>query len=439
MIKTVLQGDFYTAVDPRSVAYHAQALIVIDQSGMIERIIESTDADYQTSRQVAQAKDQLVEVPKGQVILPGFIDLHLHAPQWSQAGLALDKPLANWLNDYTFPLEAKYRGLAYAKQVYPDLVQNLLANGTTTVLFFGTIHNPANLVLAQACMDHGLRALIGRVAMDNPEQTPDYYRDASSQVALQATEDFIQQLTALGQGQALAPIPVITPRFVPSCTPTTLQGLGKLATQYDLPIQSHLSESDWEHHYAIEHYGHHDANVLDHFGLLTDRAVMAHATQLTLTDEQLVADRHTAIAHCPISNAYFGNGTLATRRLMDRGIKLGLGSDISGGYSVSLYDNLRQAVTVSQMRTDGVTNQDQGEADARISIRNAFYLATVGGGQSLHLPIGQIAPGFQADLQLVQERPLAPSDPIERLERLLYQTQSNHIKAVMVNGDFVKV
>lgn len=123
---------------------------------------------------------------------------------------------------------------------------------------------------------------------------------------------------------------------------------------------------------------------------------------------------------------------------MQAGVKIGLGSDISGGYSVSIYDNLRQAVTVSQMRVDGVTNQDQGETDSRISILNAFYLATVGGGQSLHLPIGQIAPGFQADLQIVQEKPMAPTEPTDRLSRLLYQTHADQVKNVLVNGDVVK-
>ena len=94
MIKTVLQGDFYTTVDPNTVAYHPQALIVIDQSGMIEGIVEVGDPDYQVTKEKVSADDKLIVVPQGQVILPGFIDLHLHAPQWPQAGLALDKPLA---------------------------------------------------------------------------------------------------------------------------------------------------------------------------------------------------------------------------------------------------------------------------------------------------------------------------------------------------------
>lgn len=116
MIKTVLQGDFYTAVDPNTVAYHPQALIAIDQSGIIERILEVWDPDYQVTKEKVSADDKLIVVPQGQVILPGFVDLHLHAPQWPQAGLALDKPLASWLDDYTFPLEAKYQDLALPKR-----------------------------------------------------------------------------------------------------------------------------------------------------------------------------------------------------------------------------------------------------------------------------------------------------------------------------------
>lgn len=151
-------------------------------------------------------------------------------------------------------MEAKFKDKEYAEKIYYSLIKELLANGTTTGLFFGSIHNEANLILAKICAQLGQRAFIGKVAMDNPEQTPDYYRDQNSQVALQQTEKFIQAMFDL-QNQTKAEItPVITPRFVPSCIEETLQGLGQLAKKYSLPIQSHCSESIWEDHYAIEHY-----------------------------------------------------------------------------------------------------------------------------------------------------------------------------------------
>lgn len=439
MIARVIQGDYYTAVAHDKVALHSQALICVDQQGTIDRIVELGDADYAGIVQQAQREDKLITTADGQVILPGFVDLHVHAPQWPNAGLALDLPLEEWLQHYTFPLEAKYRDPSFAEQVYPTLVQELLNNGTTTVLFFGTIHNQANLILARECMRQGLRSLIGRVVMDNPDQTPEFYRDNSSQAAISDTETFIHQLNDLGNGDALAPVPVITPRFVPSCTDETLRGLGQLAQKYDLPVQSHLSESVWEHHYAIERFGKHDAEVLDQFGLLTDKAVMAHATQLTLADRQLVKSRDTALAHCPISNVYFGNGIMAVKTLMHDHIKVGMGTDISGGYSPSIYDNIRQAVMSSQICQDGVAPDDEGVANSRISMKTAFYLATVGGGESLHLPVGAIEPGYQADLQIVQERFQQPTDNADdRLERLLYQAHRNDVKHVLVNGNLVK-
>lgn len=439
MTTRVIQGDFYSATDANNVEFHSQALICVDDSGTISRIINPGEADYAATVQKATAADQLIKTENDQLILPGFVDLHLHAPQWPNAGLALDLPLEDWLQHYTFPLEAKYANPEFAKKVYPVLVRELLNNGTTTVLFFGTIHNQANLVLAKECMRQGLRSLIGRVAMDNPDQTPEYYRDQSSAAAIRDTEDFIHQLMDLGRGNSLAPVPVITPRFVPSCTDETLAGLGRLAHQYDLPVQSHLSESVWEHHYAIQRFGKHDAEVLDHFGLLTDKSVMAHATQLTTDDRQLVQQRGTALAHCPISNVYFGNGVMATKAMLQEHIKVGMGTDISGGYSPSIYDNIRQAVMSSQMRQDGISPDDHGVLDSRISMKTAFYLATLGGGQSLHLKVGAIQPGYQADLQIVQERFKQPTDNVDnRLERLLYQAHRDDVQHVLVNGNMVK-
>lgn len=438
MITRALVGDAYTPVNANEVAYLPQALIEIDSSGRIDRVTPAADPSYAARLKAAEVQHLVEHLPADQVIWPGFVDLHVHAPQWPQAGLALDKPLAAWLNDYTFPLEAKYDDLAFAKRVYHELVHELLSQGTTTVLFFGTIHTAANLELARQCMQQGLRAAIGRVAMDNPDQTPDYYRDASAGEAVEATERFIHQLKELGAENPLAPLPVITPRFVPSCSDEALAGLGRLAHQYDLPIQTHVSESNWEHQYAIDRFGMHDAAVLDHFGLLTEKAVLAHGTQLAPKDQALLRERGSALAHCPISNAYFGNGVLPVQELLAAGNQVGLGTDISGGYSPSLYDNLRHAVALSQVRNDGVTTQDAGAVGSRISMTTAFYLATLGGARALHLPVGQVQAGCLADLQVVSDRFTRPAEsPQDRFERLMYQTTARELRQVIVHGETV--
>lgn len=374
-----------------------------------------------------------MRIPDGSYLLPGFTDLHIHAPQWPQAGLALDEPLEKWLNKYTFPLEAKFTDLDFAKKVYQSLVQELLANGTTTGLYFGSVQTNANLVLAKICAQLGQQAFIGKVAMDNPEQTPEYYRDDSSQIALAETERFINEMQKLSQQTSAALTPVITPRFVPSCTDETLQGLGALAAKYDLPIQSHCSESIWEDHYAIERFQMRDAQVLDKFNLLTAKSVMAHGTQLNDSDLDLFAQRQTALAHCPISNVYFGNSVMRLNDAHQKNVKVGLGTDISGGFSPSIYRNMQQAIMSSQVL------QDTGKKTARITTANAFYLATIGGASALGIKTGQIKAGFKADFQIVHDQyfNLSSNNPQDIFERLVYHTTKENIKQVYVSGKLV--
>ncbi|WP_203650384.1 guanine deaminase [Secundilactobacillus yichangensis] len=439
----VIEGASFSPQSQTEISYQPQQLICLDDSGYITRIIAPTDSDYAAVKQVAQENDILTTLRSNQYILPGFIDLHIHAPQWPNAGLALDRPLNEWLDTYTFPLEAKYQDTAFAKLVYDDLVKELLANGTTTALYFGTIHNAANLELAKACIQHGQRGFIGKVAMDNPEQTPDYYQDASAQVAVDQTEQFIQQLNELNQTTNLKQTPVITPRFVPSCTPASLQGLGDLARKYDLPVQSHCSESNWENGYALEHYHMRDADVLNQYGLLTDKAVMAHGTQLNEHDYDLFSKQGVAVAHCPISNVYFGNAVLPVNRVLAHHVKTGLGTDISGGYSPSLYQNIRQAVMSSRLLQDGVDNQlsadKRGVPDSGISVKTAFYLATLGGAQSLHLQAGKIAEGRLADLQVVSLQNNFQTETTDNIfEKLMYQTSKADVDQVYVQGERVR-
>lgn len=441
MESLVIRGNAFTAQDE----YHVQALedclVCIDADGWVDRVLSPDDEDYASVLANSRQHHQLRELAAGEYLLPGFIDLHVHAPQWPQAGLALDRPLADWLNVYTFPLEARFSDQAFARKVYQDFVKTLLAHGTTAAMMFGTIHVDANLVLADECRRQGLRGYVGQVTMDNPDQAPDYYRDHSTAAALAASEQFIQRVQVTVDPDRLV-TPVITPRFVPSCTDAALAGLGNLAAKYDLPIQSHVSESNWEHQYAIDRFGMHDAAVLDHFGLLTSQSVMAHGTQLTTGDMQLLKQRQTAIAHCPISNVYFGNGVLPVHRLLALGNRVGLGSDISGGYTPSLYHNIRQAVKSSRMLTDGVNSQlpaqHRGVADSQITAATAFYLATAGGAEALNLAAGRIAAGCRADLQVVRAHRLWGNETTaDVFERLMYQTEAADVKNVYVNGRLV--
>ncbi|WP_439818702.1 guanine deaminase [Weissella paramesenteroides] len=440
--KTVLKGRYYTAIDQNQVDYQPDSLVCIDDGGTIARIVLADEDDYTTIIHTAEQTGTLVALADDQVILPGFIDLHVHAPQWPNAGLALDRPLYEWLEEYTFPLEAKFKDAKYAHLVYDNLVETLLANGTTTALYFGSVDNTGNLELVKSCLSHHQRGFVGKVVMDNPEQTPDYYRDESAAAALEETENFIYEVEKLNKDQSVPVMPVITPRFLPSCTDEVLSGLGKLANKYDLPIQSHCSESDWENGYALETYGKRDAAVLDEFGLLTDKSIMAHGTLLNDEDIKRFKDRGVGIAHCPISNVYFGNAVFPAKKLLSEEVKVGLGTDISGGYDPSVYQNIRQAIMSSRMLDEGVDSEIspdlRGTHQAAITAKNAFYMATIGGAKSLNLTTGQIKQGYAADLQIVHEKypTFGHQGPEDTFEKIMYQTTVSEIDHVMTQGVF---
>ena len=442
----IFQGTAFTSKSSKEVQILKDYLFCINADGMIEKTVAPEHPDYQTLLNAYKGKENFHQLAEGQYFLPGFVDLHVHAPQWAQSGTALDIPLYDWLNTYTFPIESKFSDLDFAKEVYEDLVSTLLANGTTTSLYFATVHKEASLLLAQICAQKGQRGLVGKVVMDDPEQTPEFYRDADVQTALADTEEFILAVKELAKTTKQGVYPVVTPRFIPSCTDGALKGLGELAAKYDTHIQSHCSESDWAHGYVQERFNKNDAFALHDFGLLGDKAVMAHCNFLNDEDVELFAETGTAISHCPISNAYFANSVIPVAHIHAKGVDIGLGSDVSGGFSPSLFDNARQAVMSSRMLEDGVNPSlpaaKRGVPNSRITINEAFYLATAGGGESLSLPIGRLQENYTWDVQIIDTKLASAKLPIfdanedlnDIFQKIMYLARPENIREVWVQG-----
>lgn len=376
-------------------------LIEFDGTGTILNLLQPRDTDYARAKAGAAEAGRLVVLRDGQYLLPGLVDLHVHAPQWPQTGKALNLPLADWLHAHTFPLEARYADRAFAQRIYPSLVGHLLANGTTTALYFATIHHEASLALAEICLEKGQRAVIGRVAMDDPRQCPEYYRDPSAAAGIDATRRFNAAVRALpGNGRTLV-MPCVTPRFIPSCTDRLLAGLGEIARTDGCHVQTHCSESDWAARYTIDRFGRSDTEVLRDMGLLTRQSVLAHGNFMSLDDFDLVHRHGAGIAHCPLSNFYFANSVFPARSALANGVHVGLGTDIAGGHSPSILDACRHALAASRALGEGVdpglSSERRGTGAEALDPVEAFWLATAGGAEVLDLPVGSFQTGKQFD------------------------------------------
>ncbi len=430
----LVQGTLIHAPTPGEVEIVDNALISVDKTGTIAEVLAGTPP--------SGAAD-IVYLEPGQFLLPGLVDLHIHAPQWPQMGKALHLPLNDWLHQQTFPLEARYSDLDFARNAYESLVDNLLANGTTTATYFGTIHLEATKLLADIAVAKGQRAVIGKVTMDNVDECPDFYRDATTSDGLEKTRAFIEYVHGFGSDLVH---PAVTPRFIPSCTNQMLEGLGRIAAEYGCHVQTHCSESDWEHQYVIDRFGISDTQSLDRFGLLTDKTVLAHGNLAGDGDLDTIQRRSSGIAHCPLSNLYLSNAVFPARKAIDRGLKVGLGTDIAGGPSPSILHNCHVAVTASRALEDGVDPElpadQRGRPNSRIGYREAFWMATAGGGSALGMDVGLFRPGFAFDAIVVDTR-IANSNlvawdgldtPDDILQKIIYNAGRRNISRVWVQG-----
>ena len=343
-------------------------------------------------------------------------DTHIHASQFPNAGIFGKSTLLDWLTTYTFPLESSLGNpasplydlaasppdpLARAKSVYNRVVSRTIAHGTTTASYYATIHVSATNALAGIAFDRGQRAYIGRVCMDNPEQCPGYYRDESTKATLAAEHECIKYCKELDPSGLLV-APIITPRFAPSCLPSTLTKLGELARNEGLRVQTHIAENLNELKLVAEMFPDEKsyAEVYDRHGLLTEKTILAHAVHLSPEEIKLVKQRRSKVSHCPASNSALGSGFCPVRTLLDEGVEVGLGTDVSGGYSLSVLEAVRQACLVS--RHLGFVNG----GNSRFNIGNVegLYLGTMGGAKVVCMEgrLGGFEEGMFWDVQQIE-------------------------------------
>jgi guanine deaminase len=361
------------------------------------------------------------------LIIPGFVDLHSHAPQFVNRGLGLDLELLPWLEKYTFPAEAKFCNLTYAEAVYKEVVLELWRGGTTRAVLFGTIHKEATAKLLELLAQAGLGGYVGKVNMDR--NSPPALSETTEQ-SLADTEEFLQETASR---YALVK-PIVTPRFVPSCTPELMIGLAFLAKKYQVPVQSHLSENtaevSWvrELHRKCQNYG----EVYNQFELFGQQpTIMAHCVYSDAAEIELMAKNNVYVAHCPSSNVNLSSGTAPIRRMITQGVPVGLGSDISGGHQVSMAQVMVATVQASKLKW-----LETEKTEEFITLWEAFYLATKGGG-SFFGQVGSFEAGYEFDALVIHDHYVADPNQRsleERLQRFIYIGDDRDIIARYVAG-----
>lgn len=392
---------------------------IVVEDGKVKGTFNSLPDEYKDSN-IIDYGDKL--------IIPGFVDTHLHAPQFPNRGLGLDKELLPWLETYTFPEEAKFKRIDYAKRVYSRFVRELWKVGTTRSVVFGTIHKDATKVLMELFIESGLGALVGKVNMDR--NSPDDLIE-DTQKSIDDTREILEEYS----NKSDLVKPIVTPRFVPSCTSNLMKELGKLAKEYNVHIQSHLSENKGEiewvkelhpesKNYADVYYTH------DLFG--QQPTVMAHCVHNTDEEMELMKKQGVFIAHSPDSNLNLSSGIAPIKKYLENGLNVALATDVSGGHAISMADSMVKAVQVSKARWVHVDSSYDP-----LTTPEAFYIATKGGGKFFG-NVGSFEEGFEFDALVIDDtniRDLNDRSLNERLERFIYIGDDRNIVDRYVAGN----
>lgn len=366
---------------------------------------------------------------KGRLIFPGMTDLHAHAPQFAFRGLGMDMELLEWLNTYTFPEESKYEDLAYADAAYSSYVSHLRRCEVTRAVVFATIHAPATELLMQKLEDSGLCSYVGKVNMNR--NCPDYLREASTLHAVRDTRAWIERTKDAFSHTK----PILTPRFIPSCTDDLMFALKNLRDEFDLPVQSHLSENYSEIEWIKElcprakNYG----DAYDQFGLFGGdyRCIMAHCTHSNLDEQALMKARGVFVAHSPESNINLASGVAPVNQFLDNGLRVGLATDLAGGSHESMLRATMHAIQASKLRW-----RLYDQSIKPLSFERAFYLATMGGG-AFFGQVGSFLDGYAFDAVVLDDTSLDHPQPLSaraRLERAVYLADERNIAAKFVAG-----
>ncbi len=418
----ILKGNIYYSVTPTEMEMLENQYLIC-KDGKSAGVFKSIPKEYEGF---------VLYDYSNHTIIPGLIDLHVHAPQYGFRSTGMDMELLDWLLANAFKEEGKFKDLEYAKKAYGYYVGDLVKSATTRACIFASRHTDATILFMEELEKTGLITYVGKVNMDR--NAPDYLVEESAEESISETIRWIESVKYLQNTK-----PMITPRFIPSCTDELMYALGDIQKKYNLTAQSHLSENFGEIEWVKElcpnskFYG----DAYNEFGLFgtNGKTIMAHCVHSSDEELEMMKENGVFIAHCPESNINVSSGIAPARKYMEKGMEMGLGSDVSGGTDISMFKAMVHAIQVSKLRWRLIDDTEKA-----LTTEEVFYLATIGGGKFFG-DVGSFAEGYEFDAVVIDDEQIPHPQELtlmQRLERILYLSDDRHIVDKFVAGQRIQ-
>ena len=427
--KYILKGTIIHTPTPSAFEIIEDGYLVCSNQ-TVEYLGESLPEKYQGERLIDYT---------GKLIIPGMADIHIHAPQYGFRGLGMeldpDSTWTTWFETYSLPEERRYADLEYADKAYDKLISDLLKTSTTRLCLFGTIHREATELLMKKLDAAGFAAFVGKLNMDRNSVEG---LEETTEESLEETRQWLEETATLYDHVK----PMITPRYIPSCTDACMEGLERLIREFRVPVQSHLSEAldeiEWVKSLKpeIDFY----AQGYDMYHMLGDEvpSVMAHCVYPTDEEFALMTQRKNLwVAHCPQSIVHSTGFAAPIRRYLQAGVHVGLGSDMAGSNVLNMFRIIADTMLAGKVYWACKERGDDPYAKKTyITISEAFYLATKGGG-SLWGNAGSFEEGFAFDAVVIDDTSLADFNKRtarQRIERVIQLADDRNIVAKYIGG-----
>ncbi|QSX06772.1 amidohydrolase family protein [Sedimentibacter sp. zth1] len=418
--KKAYKGNVIYSKDKDTLIVYDNSYVIV-QDGRIVDILKDLQPDFPNENVINY---------EGKLIIPGFCDMHVHAPQFLQMGIGMDKELLDWLDTYTYPNEAKFKNIEHANEVYSQFVNELLRHGTLHVNCFPSIHYEASSILFKLLENKGVYAFTGKLNMD--QNSPDFYIEDTNK-SIEDTEKFIIEHKKSKNVTAS-----IVPRFAITCSEELLNGLGNVSLKYNAPVHSHMCEAVNEMKICKELFPNYKngAEIFNQNNLLGKTpTIMAHCIFMDDDVLELMKNPNCMAVHCPdaTSNVNAG-GIMPVKKLLDLGINLAIGSDVGGGTSLSIPRMIATTIQHSKIR-----NMFDNQYEA-VNLQEAFFMATRSGGRYFN-KVGAFDKGYHFNALIIDDFNMYGDNysSLERLERFCYSGDDRNIIKRYIDGNEIEI